>query len=164
MSFNKTTILQDIMAKTNIKAIVAINPYAGEPQQTCPFGKDGSGTVQADTHNQRPYTVTVLDVQGDNCERRNIQIVVYDEGLSGELAFYSQATSATSVLPAPDSVIAAIKTYVTGLGVKSYKILYYDQDQQYALVDAYIDGATTCSLKHYRLFVSGGVIVNREII
>jgi len=161
---NYAQILSDIIGKSNIKAIIAIAPYAGEPQLICPYGKDSGGAVLPGVHNQRPYTVTVLDISGDRCERRNIQIVVYDEGLAGEQAFYSQSTDTATVLPVPDSVIAAIKTYVTGLGVKSYRILYYDVEQQYALVDAYIDVASTCSLKHYRLFMSGASITHREIV
>ena len=151
------------MAKTNIRAIIAVTPYNNEGVLPCVQGKNAAGTITPG-HTQQPFTVTVLDAIGDKCERRNIQIVVYDEGQAEEQAFYSQQTSTVSAVTAPDNVIALIKNYVTGLGVRNYSIDLYNADQQYALVSAYIDAATTCSLKSYRIFHNGTAITHKEVV
>lgn len=164
MAFTKAQIIADIMGKSNIKAIVAISAFANESRTTCPYGKDGAGVVSQDSHTQQPYTVTVLDVQGDKCERRNIQIVVYDETLPTEQAFYNQSTTPDSHVAVPDTVVAAIGAYANGLSVKNYSIVKYDPEQQYALVEAWIDGATTCSKKTYRIFKSGAALTHKEVV
>lgn len=164
MALSKAQLLTDILSKSNIKAIIGIAPFGNEVKTVCPFGKDASGVVAPDLHTQQPYTVTVLDVQGDSCERRNIQIVVYDETLSSEQAFYSQSTSPVSVIPVPDAVVSAITAYASGLGVKSFSITKYDSDQQFAFVDVWVDTATTCSKKTYRIFKLGASLTHREVV
>lgn len=164
MAFTKAQIIADILAKSNIKAIVGISPFANESKTICPYGKNGGGVVAQDIHTQQPFTVTVLDVQGDKCERRNIQIVVYDEELATEQAFYNQNTTPDSALSVPDTVAAAIGAYALGLGVKNYSIVKYDPDQQYAIVKAWIDGATSCSEKTYRIFKSGAALTHKEVV
>lgn len=151
------------MAKTNIRAIIALTPFNGEAQIPCVQGKNAAGTITPG-HTQQPFTVTVLDAVGDKCERRNIQIVVYDEGQAGEQAFYSQQTTADTAVAVPDSVMTLIANYVTGLGVRNYTVVSYNQAQQYALVDAWIDAASTCSLKRYRIFHNGTTITHREVV
>ena len=150
------------MAKTNIRSIIALTPYNNEGVLLCVQGKNSAGTITPG-HTQQPFTVTVLDTVGDKCERRNIQIVVYDEGQAQEQAFYSQQTTADTAVAVPDSVIALIKTYVTGLGVRNYDIVSYNADQQYAVVSAWIDTATTCSKLSYRIFHNGTTITHRQV-
>jgi hypothetical protein len=164
MAFTKAQIVADIMGKSNIKAIIAIAAFANEARTTCPYGKDAAGVVAQGVHTQQPYTVTVLDVQGDKCERRNIQIIVYDETLATEQAFYNQSTTPDSLVSVPDTVAAAIGAYALGLGVKNYSIVKYDPDQQYAIVKAWIDGATSCSEKTYRIFKSGAALTHKEVV
>lgn len=162
MAFTVAQILSDIMAKTNIRAIIAVSPYNNEGVLPCVQGKNNIGVITPG-HTQQPFTVTVLDAIGDKCERRNIQIVVYDEGQAGEQAFYSQQTTPDTAVAVPDSVITLIKTYVTGLGVRNYDIVSYNADQQYAIVSAWIDTQTTCSKISYRIFHNGTTITHRQV-
>ena len=165
MAFNTAQILADIMAKTNIRAIIAVSPFGGEAQLPCTQGKNASGIITPG-HTQQPYTITVLDTVGDKCERRNIQIVVYDEGQAEEQAFYSQQSSPDSALAIPDTILNAIKTYVTGAPINavSYEINSYNAELRYALVTVWVDTATTCSKKTYRIFRSGASTVSREVV
>jgi len=165
MAFTYQQILDDILAKTNIRAIIAINPYANEGQSPCPYGKNNSNVIGAG-HTQEPLTVTVLDVQGDKCERRNVQIVVYDRSAAQETAYYSQDSTPDSMVAAPDVVLNQIRNHVnTVIGATNYDILSYNSDQRSAVVAVWIDTATTCTKKQYRVFRTGLATFNsREVV
>jgi CTP synthase (UTP-ammonia lyase) len=159
----KQQILQQIISASNIRAIVAVSPFGGEGAIVAPFCKDNTNTVVNNLTTQA-YTVTVLDVSGDKSERRNIQVVVVGENTASETAYYAQNTSAATVHGVPDGVRAAVANYAENtVGIKNYSIKEYDAAQQYAVVECWIDTATNCSLKKYRVFKSGAALTHREI-
>lgn len=159
----KAELIAQVISASNIRAIVAVSPYGNEGAIPAPFAKDAADQVVTTLFTQA-YTITVLDVSGTKAERRNIQIVVVGEGTPAETAYFTQNTSPAPVHGVPDAVRAAVANYAENVvNIKNYTIKEYDPAQQYAVVECWIDTATTCTLKKYRVFKSGAALTHREI-